>query len=248
MNIAEMWDICIEFKYNKKAFAKSLDKFLKTHNVKTILDCGGGTGFPAIELKKLGWDITYCDGNKLMMKRFQEKVKKLQLQIPQFFSNWLDLSKNTTKKFDAVLCRGNSLIYLDSWDKKQVPKNAEEKIKKVLKEFYAILNPNGLLYVDIVDKKAFGSQNYSATQELGEKIINGKKIKLVWKISHSDKKKIRTWKTILETNGKKQEFTYYSYLLKPEELIKLLKETGFHRVEETKIKGENNYTVFIAYK
>lgn len=243
-----MWDICIEFKYNKKIFAKSLNRFLKAHNVKTVLDCGGGTGFPSIELKKLGWDITYCDGSKIMMKRFQEKLKNSGLQIQKFFSNWLDLSKNTPKKFDAVLCRGNSLIYIDFWDKKQTPKNAIAKIKKALKEFYNVLNPNGLLYVDIVNKKAFETENYSASQELEEKTIDGKKVKLAWKISHSDEKKIRTWKTIMETNGKKHKSTYYSYLLKPEELVVLLKETGFHKVEETKIKGENNYTVFVAYK
>jgi hypothetical protein len=59
---------------------------------------------------------------------------------------------------------------------------------------------------------------------------------------------VRTWKSIITINNKKYEFINYSYLLEHEELINLLKDVGFKKIEETTIDGENNYNVFIAYK
>lgn len=247
MNVAELWDTCIKFMWGN-SYLKSLDNLFEKNNIKTILDCGGGTGFPSLELKKLGWDIAYSDGSKLMFDHFRNRLEKSKLQIPHFHTNWTELSIKIRQKFDVVLCRGNSLIYVDSWDKNNISEITKEKIKKSLQEFYKILNNGGFLYVDLTNKKEFDKSKYPIIEEFGEKIIDGKKVKLTWELTHDYTKKIRTWKSILIIDDQKHEFVYYSYLLTHEELIDLLKEVGFSKIQETKIDGENNYNVYVAYK
>ncbi len=246
MNVAEMWDICIKFMWDEN-YINELDQFLKSNNTKTILDCGGGTGFPSINLKKRGWDISYCDTDKTMFQHFQNKIKEQNIQIPHFLSSWLELSKNIDQKFDAVLCRGNSLIYVDSWNVEKL-KLTKKNIQKSLEEFYNILDEKGLLYVDIINEKEFNKDKYPLTEYFGEKVINNQKVKVIWELTHDYKNKIRTWKCIITINDKKYEFVNYSYLLEHKELINLLKGIGFKNVKETMIAGENNYNVFIAYK
>ncbi len=247
MDIAELWDICIKFMWDS-SYIRSLDSLFRKNNIKTILDCGGGTGFLSLELKKLGWNITYSDSNKLMFEHFEKKLEASKLRIPHFLINWTELSTEIKQKFDVVLCRGNSLIYVDSWDKNKISGITKEKIKKALQEFYNKLNNGGFLYIDLINKKEFDKSKYPIIEEFGEKIIDGKKIKLTWELTHDYKRRIRTWKSVLVINGQKREFVYYSYLLRHEELISLLRQVGFNRIEEAKINGEDNYNVYIAYK
>jgi len=246
--LVQLWDICIKFLWDE-TYIKSLNSFLKKKEVKTILDCAGGTGFPSIALKKLGWDIAYSDKSETMLKVFKEKLKEEQLQIPYYISDWAELSKNIPKKFDAILCRANSLIYIDSWGKNKIQnKETKERIKKSLQEFYNLLNKNGLLYIDIINKNEYDQSKYPIIEDFGKKVIDGKKVNLIWEFIHDYDNKRRIWKSILDVDGEKYESEYYSYLLRHGELVNLLREVGFKKIEETEIEGEDNYTVFIAYK
>ncbi len=139
------------------------------------------------------------------------------------------------------------MIYVDSWNIKK-PKLKKESIKKTLVEFYKLLNTDGLVYIDIINKKEFDKEKYPIIEEFGEKIIDGKRVKVTWELLHDYKEKIRVWKSIVVSNGKKHEFVNYGYLLRHEELVKLMEEVGFRDVKEVKIDGEKNYNVFVGYK
>ncbi|MBN2422789.1 methyltransferase domain-containing protein [Candidatus Woesearchaeota archaeon] len=248
-NDADLWDMCIPFLWDY-SYIVGLNEFLKSKNIKTILDAACGTGFPSIELKKIGWDITCSDGSEIMLRRFAKNLEKENLTLPYHHVNWLDLDKKLDKKFDVVFIRGNSLIYVDSWDNNNISKNTLEHIKKTLKNIYQLLNSGGFFYVDITHEKEFDRDKYPIIEDFGDKIFNGMTLKSVWELTHDYKKKIRTWKSIfiLGKDNEKVEVSHYSYLLRHKELIKLLKEAGFKKVEKTNIKGENNYAVFVAYK
>jgi len=248
MNLAELIAIWVAFVGGNSKYVNGLDAFLKKNNVTNILDAGAGTGFPIIGLKKLGWDVTYSDSSNEMLEFFKRKLKESKLEIPYYISNWLDLSKNIPKKFDAVLCRGNTLIYVDSWGENRISDKTKDNIKHALQEFYKMLNENGLLYVDITNKAHFNESNFAVTNDFGEKIINGKKTKMSVEFNMDFKKKIRIFKPIITIDGKRNEFSNYAYLLTHNELEDLLKEVGFKKVEEIKIDGENHYAVFVAYK
>ena len=80
MNIAELWGICIKFMWDN-SYIQSLDTLFRKNNVKTILDCGGGTGFPSLELKKIGWDIIYSDESKLMFDHFNFSISPCLIPV-----------------------------------------------------------------------------------------------------------------------------------------------------------------------
>ena len=246
MDIAEVWEICIKFMWDQ-SYVDGLNNFLTKNKVKKILDCGGGTGFPSIPLKKHEWDISYCDNNPIMVRHFQKELQKQNLKIPTYTSSWVDLSKNIKENFDAILCRGNSLIYVNSWDINK-PELNKENIKKTLQEFHKKLNENGLLYIDLINKKEFHREKYPILEEIGEKIIDGKKIKITWELFHDYDKKIRKCNIIMKVDDKTEITTLYSYLLEHSKLINLMKEIGFKDVKEVNIDGEENYNVIVGYK
>lgn len=247
MSLADLWDITTTYMWDQR-YVEGLDLFLKSKKVKKVLDAAGGTGFPCLELRRKGWDITYSDGSRIMMGHFKKRMEGSGQQIPQHHSNWLDLSGNVPGRFDAVLCRGNSLIYVDSWDESGIKADTKEKIRKALQEFYKTLNDGGLLYVDITNKREFDQQDYPITEELGERTIGGKSTKLTWELNHDYERRIRTCRSVLSRDGQEYVHTYHSYLLRHEELVDMLREVGFRKVEEANIDGENSYSVFVAYK
>mgnify|MGYP001611968181 FL=1 len=182
-----------------------------------------------------------------MIRHFQKELQKQNLKIPTYTSSWVNLSKNIKDKFDAILCRGNSLIYVNSWDINK-PELNKENIKKTLQEFHKKLNENGLVYIDLINKSEFHREKYPILEEIGEKIIDGKKIKITWELFHDYDTKIRKCNTIMKTDDKKEVTTLYSYLLEHSELINLMKEIGFKDVKEVNIDGEENYNVILGYK
>lgn len=244
MNIAELWDNYIPFLYNK-TYIESLSKFLQKNRINSILDCSCGTGFPGIDLKKKGFEITCSDKSQKMIKKFKENMKKERLKIPFFQSDWLDLDKKIKQKFDMVMCRGNSLIYSDSWDKQTRPK--KESIEKALKQFYNIVKPRGLLYIDNTYEKDFEKKG-KITRNFPEKTINGKKIKLFYNTFHDFHKKTRIWESAIFVNGKKHYFSRTGYLLTQSELKDMLANAGFKNIKKIKINGEKHFTVFLAKK
>ncbi len=67
--------------------------------------------------------------------------------MPCYLADWRELTAKIPQRFDAVICRGNSLPYVDSWDQ-PLTNLAPENIQKALQQFCQMLNPGGLLYVD----------------------------------------------------------------------------------------------------
>jgi len=247
LSLTELWGISVKFLWDDELVA-SLDRFLRGHRVKTVLDAAGGTGFPSLELGKLGWSVTYSDASEAMCGHFKNRMAESGMRIPCFLSNWLELTERMPQKFDAVICRGNSLIYVDSWDCGEPAAGTKDRIRRALAGFYGILNQGGLLYVDIINEAEFDRADYPIIEDMGEKTIDGKRMKLTWEVVHDYEKKVRTVTSHLSIDGSRHEYVYSSYLLRHNELVDMLKEAGFRRVEKTEMAGENSYSVFIAYK
>ena len=245
-NLNTLWEICIYFLWDEK-YITGLEELFRANNIKTILDCAGGTGFPSVLLYKNGWDITYSDGDKQMYAIFLKTITERNLAIPNYLTKWQDLRKNITKKYDAVLCRGNSLIYVDSW-KQQGAIAKRQNMQVALENMYAVLKPGGLLYVDTIGRhelKMYGQKN---TTNLGTKNINGHQVQLSWTTILDTQKYTRTWLPSFTLAGKQHQFALTSYLLTPDELQNLLSTVGFTNIREVKLPGENWYTPFVAQK
>ena len=248
MDIAGLWSLIISVMWDQ-SYVAGLEKFLRFHNATTILDAAGGTGFPSIELKSQGWDITYSDGSETMLSFFKERLAKERLNLPAYLTSWQTLTKNIPAKFDALLCRGNSLVYVDSWGIGLPSEAAARKnIRKSLEEFHKILNDGGLAYIDHFNENEFGRSHYPFIEEFPEVRLANERIRMIWEVNHNYAEHLRTVKISLTVNNKTEEHILNSYLLPHEELINLMGGAGFGRVEKTAIEGEGNYSVFVGYK
>ncbi len=246
MDVSELWDLSIKFLWDDR-FINGLESFLRANGAKTVLDSCGGTGFPSIALKKRGWDITYSDGSELMYNRFQAKMAAQGVAMPSYRTEWLGLSRTIPNRFDALLCRGNSLVYVNSWDRDKISQKSPLHIGETLQEFRAMLNPGGVLYIDIINKNEYDQPEYPVVEEIGERWMDGKRIRLTWLITHNYNTRLRTCQSVMEMDGVKHTYLYYSYLLRHVELLDLLTGAGFRQVREIKVEGEPNYTVFSAH-
>ncbi len=249
-NVATLWDKCVPFLWDN-TLADGIEKFLQSRGAKTVLDASGGTGFPSLELKKRGWDIAYSDGSQDMHDLFVRKMQARGLDMPHYCLKWQDLSQGIRQRFDAVLARGNSLVYVDSWsesDPQAVQERTFANLLTSLREFRKMLNDGGFLYTDLINKSECDRPSYPAVTEFGEREVSRQKVSLRWEITPDYEKRLRIWKCLMTVDNVPHQFTGYSYPLRHEELVELLYQAGFSAVQETPIEGETHYPVYVANK
>ncbi len=107
---------------------------MERYGITTALDAGAGTGFHSLLLGQLGADMTAMDVSKKMLERVKAHAKDLRIKIDLVESSFQDLPRKLNKKFDAVLCMGNSLPHLLS----------HEELVRSLKNFSVRLHPGGV--------------------------------------------------------------------------------------------------------
>ncbi len=242
ISLAEIWDVCVDKIYDRETYIKSLDNLLKRENVKSIIDPACGTGKPSLDLLKLGYDVDFSDGSEEMLKQF---YKNSGYKIKPKLIDWRDLSKHYKDQFDFVLVRSNSLIYATSWGKKELNSGeSKEAILNSLKNFYEILKNDGILYVDLYSK---GEKPH--TKNISLVVINNDVEIWKWVIKHDWQNRVRYWGIIRENlfSKEKREQSSLSYLIKHQELIDMLKKTGFRDINKANLEG-TFYTTYLARK
>jgi len=249
-SLPEVWDLCLEKIYNKEIYISGFLDLMKSIGItqeSLILDAGCGSGFPAIDLIESGYHVIGVDKSSEMVRQIKINARKRGVSIEAKHIMWSELSKNFNPIFDFIYCRGNSLIYAASWEQNWiVPNRSREEILEAIKNFYQILKPGGKLYIDITSKNEKPDQ-----RNIGIVQTRRGPVQIFWKVEHDRKNKIRAWKITLKflTSGKDANYLSYSYLLPHKELIKFLKDAGFKKTDKyIMVKGENNYSSFVAYK
>ncbi len=254
-DIGWIWDLCLKFMYNGE-YANSLDKFLKKNNVKRVLDASCGVGFPAIDLSKLGYDVFCSDGSGEMLNMFDKNAAREGVKIESKKIFWQDLSKQFGEEFDLVMCRGNSLPYVVSWhNEKPNLKKAPAEIEESIRNFYSVLKPDGICYIDLSPRESFTPKLTHIIEEFEYQDINGEKITMIWDIKHDLVNHIRIWnpEITMEKKGsnivEKVNIYYKAYHMRHSELVSMMKTAGFKKVEKyVDLAGESNYDIFIGYK
>jgi SAM-dependent methyltransferase len=229
-----------------KNYPESLSKALKDFGVSTILDCAGGTGFPSIELKEMGWDVNYSDASDSMISFFDQKTKSKSLDIPMYKSKWETLSGNIPNRYDALMCSGNSISNINTYDSESTfTKEAIlANIKLAAKEFYTMLNNGGVLYIDLYTEEcAMPKAPYSvATSSATHRVFRT--------ISYDPVRNIRLNLTTMSSLTDDSEFDTISKTIPivSEELIGALLEAGFSRVERAAVSDADYVDSFFAFK
>lgn len=247
MNMPALWDLCINFLWEDE-YADDMAKFFKTKGVRKIFDVAGGTGFPILNLKQRGFDVVYSDGNLDMVEYFQRRIGESSIDIPTFHMDWCDLPKNFSLEFDAILCRGNSIVYVDSWEKDNIGANSIKRVKKSLIAFRDLLKKGGFLYIDITSNREFQSPSNPIEDNFGVREIDGKQVSIFWRIFHDSHRKLRRWENFIEINGTKHKTVMESLLLDCNELKEMIHEVGFSSVNHVSFLKETNYDALLCEK
>ena len=243
INKAELWDREVR-DFWVKSYAESLSNLLKNNGVKSILDTSGGTGYPLIEFAQMGWDVTYADSSIEMFQFFENKIKLLDLSVPIFLVKWQELDSKIERKYDALLCRGNSFIYMDGYDEVYNVEKVKKNMKIALSQFYERLNSNGVFYIDLLKETSI-TCNKNVEHEIFYETYSS-----LFEIIYDEETNIR--KSIETIRVLKDNLTYqrelYGYVLKEDELKEMLLEAGFSSVEKVDIESSNFTNSFLAKK
>ncbi len=247
--LANHWKLGCELLWDKKELVAGLSALMQENHVETVLDASGGNGFPAIELRRQGWNIAYNDCNIFMKEQVETEIKgddDFVVTMPRTLLSWEELDTAISPdSYDMIMCRGNSLPYASSWSVNQTcdTDRAKEVIQNALAQFFKILSPGGVL---LVDKSSFESNGVYLIDKEGE--IDGYKCQIHWVFVNDVDTGIRRWDQYNTVGGKTECLTVYSLLITDKMMIDWLTKAGFVSVYETPIKGENIYTVFTARK
>lgn len=140
-DLGELFDHIFSVSAGKlaKLEASSVNQILKRSNAKNILDCSCGTGIPALGLAKLGYTVFASDISPKMIKILNGKTRKSRINIVTKIADFRTLTPWKARKFDAVICTGNSLPLL----------RTSHDALRAAKSMKAILSPNGVVILGL---------------------------------------------------------------------------------------------------
>lgn len=117
-----------------------IEKLLRKHDIRTVLDFSCGTGSQVFFLNKFGYKITGVDFSSSLLEIARKKSLRENLSV-----NFLDgdMRKLEVGKFDAVITIFNAIGHLTKID-----------FNKTLKNIYKNLNDEGLYLFDIFNLEA----------------------------------------------------------------------------------------------
>lgn len=231
--------------------ATGINNYIQTLNVKiaNILDLGSGTGIGTLGLSALGYNVTSIDNSSEMLKCLSEKANSKNIAINIIKGDITQLDEIIQDKFDLILCRGNTITYIQ-----------EKDTKSVFSKIYNCLNPDGIFYLGLREWDNFLSSSGHVINHLSEihfmddilydcyyewEKNNGKMVHLDVIFSfYEDNNK----RSII--NKKKYGVEFFPH--KINDLINKMREAYFRNVEitnilEEKMEGEE-YTIIVGKK
>lgn len=228
-------------------YAQALADLLKSHDVEMILDCAGGTGFPAIEFKQQGLNISYSDGSPDILAFFNARRKEEKLTIPTYLSSWHELPMRVPYSYDAVLCRGNSLLFLGAYsdDAPLDRPTALSAMQQALNGMFSKVAEGGFLYIDIpTPDKAKPEEPYHVTS------TDSLTFKVKTTVSYDPETQMRTTVDVINNllSNTETEISAHNYPIDEQELFEMLRNAGFEKIEKSPIQEASFMDAYLAFK
>ena len=137
-SFVEKWDDLIDWDARAQSEGRFFIDMLKARKKETVLDVATGTGFHSVQLLKAGFDVVSVDGSAEMLTKAFENARDRGLVLQTAQADWRWLNRDVHRKFDAIICLGNSFTHLFK----------EKDRRRALAEFYAALKHDGVLILD----------------------------------------------------------------------------------------------------
>ncbi|GHC99508.1 hypothetical protein GCM10010313_09700 [Streptomyces violarus] len=235
-DIGTLWELCMLFEFDREETADGIAKWLGPAEGLRILDCACGSGFPALELIRRGYDVTCTDGSELMLTHFRRNARLEGLDVRPELMLWEDLPRRHAEGFDVVMNRGGgNYIYAGAWDDEGLADQAA--MAEAIGQWVACVRPGGRFYVDIT--RAADLERREDQSVVHPTLLIGQHtVDIAETISIDRSTGIRTWSSTLTVDGTPWEFQRRSRYLRHDQLIEILKGCGLADVRKTPVAGE----------
>jgi SAM-dependent methyltransferase len=242
--VGTVWDLCLSAEYDRERLVLGLAEWLGAPDGQQILDCACGTGFPALDLHRLGYNLTCTDGSPLMLERFRTKAKAADIALKPLRARWEELDQLYPARFDVVMCRGCSFIYAGTWDSEAEPDWSA--LECSVKSFVGCLRPGGRMYLDTTQEEDLLVTDPQWTEH-PPRTIDGHRIDLAERVVSDPDAGVRRWMVQLGIDGVTYDFERKSHYLPHAELTSMLRSAGLEDVGRIDVTGER-YAVFAGLK
>lgn len=228
----------------RRKLAANIANRLRERAARNVLDCAAGTGFPALDLAAMGWDIHCTDGDPAMIAILTDQASERGLdisrlapprrpgiQVPDGQSplvlNWTELER-IPLRYDYVLCRGNSLAYADTWaGRTRVA--SDVLVATYLERIMRRVRPGGYLHVDAPWQLELPTESYRSVGGSGS----------IWEqVTADDTHREWTVSFKLPPSTQPTKFRRYSSLLTIDRVEVILKELGMEDTTPFEMDGE----------
>lgn len=231
--------------------AQALGQRLANRGVTTILDCAAGTGFPGLDLasaEQHNFRVHCCDGDRLMVAQLVHQARRRGIAVDPLkpprkpsapsapglsalVVRWDDLSQ-LAEEYDAVMCRGNSLAYADTWEGARQTA-AGPVLTAYLGDIIGRVKPGGRLVVD-------GPWDLDMTST--------ERLPFIEEVQLEGSR--RRWSVRYRTrHGEHRAVSRYSSLVSIRQIADMLAELGFEDTDPFQLDGERaSFGTVIARK
>jgi SAM-dependent methyltransferase len=240
--VGRVWDLCLSAEYDQEELVNGIADWLGPPNKLNLLDCACGTGFPALELHRLGYQLTCTDGSAFMLERFRRKAHAAGATLEPQQARWEALGALYPAMFDVVLCRGCSLIYAGTWDTDADPDWSA--FVTSVENFVRCLRPGGRLYVDTTTESDLHG-TYPQVAEYGPHVIDGHRVQWREEVTAKPDAGVRSWQVSLRVDDEPVSFERKSHYVPHANFVKVLEDAGLENVGPVEIPGER-YAVFVG--
>jgi SAM-dependent methyltransferase len=240
-DMGTLWDLCLSSEYDLDKVVRGLAEWLGPPDGLRVLDCACGSGFPALDLHRLGYRLTCTDASLLMLERFRRNAQAAGITLKPRQARWEELDVLYEGKFDVVLCRGCSLIYASTFDRDIEPDRSV--LERSIESLARCLRPGGRLYVDTPEEDLNGDD--PTWTEHAPRTIDGHRVELQERITSDREAGLRHWMVRLRIDNASFDFERKSHYMPHAELARLLRDAGLENVGRADITGER-YAVFVG--
>ena len=241
-DVGTLWDLCLSSEYDRDRLVGGITDWLGAPDGLEVLDCACGSGFPALTLHKLGYDVTCTDGSDFMLERFRSNAEAAGVPIEPRQALWEELDRLYPASFDVVICRGCSFIYAGTFETDAEPDRGA--LEASLRSMVACLRPGGRLYVDTTQEEHLDGEEWSSHPP---RTIDGHRIEIDERVIADPEAGRRRWNVQLRIDDASFDFERHSHYLPHAEFAQLLESGGLVDVGKADVTGER-YAVFEGRK
>jgi SAM-dependent methyltransferase len=240
-DLSIIWELCLQAEYDRPRLVASLAEWLGPPTGLDVLDCASGSGFPALDLCGLGYQVTCTDASAVMLERFRRNAHRSHIFIEPRQLRWDQLGSLYPARFDVAMCRGCSLIYAGTWDTDSIPDR--QALERSLRGIVDSIAPGGRLYLDTVDE----ADDQVGWTDHHPHEVDGHRVSFRERVLPEGDTATRRWVLQVQVDEERFEVQRRSHDLPHAALRALMVDAGLEQIERSPISGEQ-YAVFTARK